>query len=226
MKHGARTRISRAARFVICALFLVASCGEDHVLDAGAPVDAGIDREPAHPDVHLVDAAPLDAPVDAPPRDAAACNVRIEAVAPVDSPHVPEGTPITYGSNPPSSGPHYPVWANFQEFVQPVEDGYLVHSMEHGGVLLLHRCDLGSCPADVNELRAIRDALPADLLCDASIRTRVILAPRPANDVAIAAAAWGWIYRADCVDPVSLTQFIRDHYAQAPENFCAPGRTF
>jgi hypothetical protein len=226
MKHGARTRIWRAARFVLCALAFVAACGDEHLPGADPPADAGVDRQPARPDVHLVDASAADAAVDAAPRDAAACNVRIEAIPLADSPHVAEGTAIAYASNPPSSGPHYPIWANFQEYAQPVEDGYLVHSMEHGGVLLLYRCDRASCPADVAELRAIRDARPADLLCDPSIRTRVILAPRPANDVAIAAAAWGWIYRADCLDRASLEAFVRDHYAAGPESTCAPGRSF
>src|SRR5688572_10872756 len=31
------------------------------------------------------------------------------------SPHVAVGSKITYSSNPPSSGPHYPIWAAFQE---------------------------------------------------------------------------------------------------------------
>ena len=43
---------------------------------------------------------------------------------------------------------------------------------------------------------------------------------------AVAASAWGYIYRADCVDPVSLTAFINDHYAKGPENFCAGGQIF
>ena len=49
--------------------------------------------------------------------------------------HIPIGASVVYNSNPPSSGPHYPVWANFQEFAVPVDDRYLVHSMEHGAVL-------------------------------------------------------------------------------------------
>ena len=41
-----------------------------------------------------------------------------------------------YDSNPPSSGPHYPIWADFKEYATPVPDGYLVHAEEHGAVLL------------------------------------------------------------------------------------------
>ena len=36
----------------------------------------------------------------------------------------------------------------------------------------------------------------------------------------------GYVYRADFVDPASLTKFVTDHYAMAPENFCAGGQVF
>jgi hypothetical protein len=42
----------------------------------------------------------------------------------------------------------------------------------------------------------------------------------------VAAAAWGHVYRADCVDAASLTSFIIEHYAKGPENFCVPGQVF
>jgi hypothetical protein len=158
----------------------------------------------------------------------AGCNVQLATPPLVASPHVPDGTAVVYDSNPPSSGPHYPEWANFQEFTSPVPDGYLVHSMEHGAVLLLYKCDDdgGACADRAAALRAVRDAVPTDPLCDPTIRVRIILAPRPANDVAVAAAAWGNTYRADCVDAPSLAAFIAAHYSQAPENFCSAGLTF
>jgi hypothetical protein len=140
--------------------------------------------------------------------------------------HVPEGTVVTYDSNPPSSGPHYPIWADFLEYSSPVPDGYLVHSEEHGAVLLLYDCPSG-CDDVVAELRALRAAVPTDPLCDPSMgeRVRIILAPRPDNDSPIAAAAWGNTYKADCFDGASLAKFIADHYAQGPEDFCSPGQS-
>lgn len=217
---------ARLASLVGSALGSAAACSSPFAVEPGRDVVEPLDAALPGADGSIGPEAEGDA---APPRDVAtdalACNVRVALVPPVESPHVPEGTPIVYGSNPPSSGPHYPIWANFQEYASPVDDGYLVHSMEHGAVLLLYRCDLGTCPADIEALRAVRDAHPNDLLCDASIRTRIILAPRPTLDVAIAAAAWGATYRADCVDASSLTAFVAEHYAKAPENFCTPGRS-
>jgi hypothetical protein len=223
--------------FVFAAIGV--ACADDHVPTPVPIVDASADHT-------TTDAAP-DAPHDASePTDAATsfdtgvdavqdadgggCNVRLAMPVVLPSPHVPDGTAVSYDSNPPSSGPHYPEWANFQEFASPVADGYLVHSLEHGAVLLLYNCNAdgggGACPDVVAALRAVRDAVPDDPLCDPSLRVRIVLAPRPANDVAVAAAAWGNTYRADCVDAPSLARFIADHYAQAPENFCTPGLTF
>lgn len=207
-----------------------ASCGSDAgESTAAAPEDAGGDRVVALPDASGSDvAAPADAAADVVLVDAA-CDAAVQVHPTEPAPHVDAGTPIVYATNPPSSGPHYPVWANFAEYDKPIEDGYLVHSMEHGAVVLFYDCDPSACvaPAGVVEaLRAVRNAVPTDPLCDPAIRVRVILAPRPANDVPVAAAAWGATYKADCVDAPSLSQFITDFYAKAPENFCAAGQTF
>ena len=178
------------------------------------------------------DTAPAPSPsvcaaVPAPVKPAAACDVSIE-LPPIQaqaSLHVAEGTAVTYCSNPPSSGPHYSVWANFQEFDSPVEAPYLVHSLEHGGVVLFYKCE-GACPEIIDQLRAIRDAVPIDERCFSPIRARIILVPNPAITTPVAAAAWGATYRAACLDRPSLEAFVRDHYAKGPENICAPGRSF
>lgn len=237
----ALTRQTRGFAFVafVAALVLAAlcACAKDSEDGAGAGFDAGPDRATATPQL-VPDAAPseastaVDAATDAGPDadaasfDAGPCNVRIDAIPVADSPHVADGTPVVYSSNPPSSGPHYNAWANFQEFNHIVDDRNLVHSLEHGAVLLLYACQGVACDAIVPALRAVRTGIADDPMCDPAIRTRVILAPRAANDVAVAAAAWGYIYRADCVDPVSLTAFINDHYAKGPENFCVAGQIF
>jgi hypothetical protein len=213
------------------------ACASDNEGGASVP-DASVDRAVAAPqpapdaatsqpdaaDASSAMDAALD--VDAAPVEAGACNVRIDAFPILDSPHVADGTVVAYNSNPPSSGPHYNTWVNFQEITHPVEDGNLVHSLEHGAVLLLYKCTGAECDAIVPALRAVRDAVATDPICDPAIRTRVILAPRAGNDVAVAAAAWGHVYRADCVDAASLASFIAAHYGQGPENLCVQGQVF
>ena len=227
-------KFAMAACVTALGFAALGACAGDHEVPAAIAADAGNERVIAVPvkpkpvpDAAVPDAAVPDAAVvDAAPVEAGACNVRIEAVPLVASPHVPDGTLVVYSSNPPSSGPHYSTWANFQELTHPVDDGYLVHSMEHGAVLLLYACQGSACDPIVAALRVVRDAIPTDPLCDPAIRTRVILAPRAANDVAVAAAAWGYVYRADCVDAASLRSFVVAHYGMGPENFCAAGQVF
>lgn len=191
---------------------LVLACGGSSNTDpTPGSADAGPDRMGRLP-------APL--------HPAASCPVTIDTPELLPSPHIPEGTPAKYSSNPPSSGPHFPVWATFSEIGVPFDDGYLVHSLEHGAVALLYKCEGAACPPILEALRKIRDSLPTDPRCDPAIRVRVVIAPYPKMDVPIAAVAWGWTYKAECVDVPTLTQFAKDNYAHSPEDICAAGRTF
>lgn len=204
-----RSCVSVALGGIVVAGALVA-CGSDDDSTSGGS-DAGADRRLAQPF-----------------RPNASCPVVIESPEVVSSQHVPEGTEITYASNPPSSGPHYPVWANFKEYSTPLDEGYLVHSLEHGAVALLYKCDPKSpaCAPTIDALRKIRDSIPTDTRCSSAIRVRVILAPFPRLDVPVAAAAWGFTYKADCVDVPTLTTFVNDNYAKSPEDICIAGRDF
>jgi len=170
-------------------------------------------------------AAPVCAQAPAPEKPAASCDVTIESPPPGNVRHLPEGTAITYCSNPPSGGDHYPVWAAFQEYAAPVDWPYLVHSMEHGAVVLLYKCDPSGCPDIVDQLRKVRDDAAADPLCVPGTK-RIIIAPSPTIPTTVAAAAWGKTYQAPCVDLPTLEAFVRDNYGKGPENFCTPGRTF
>ncbi len=191
---------------------------------SGSSDNGGGATTPPTSEAGLVDRGRLAAPL----HPTASCPVTIDTPELLAGVHVPEGTPITYSSNPPSSGQHYPVWANFQEFSVTFDDGYLVHSLEHGGVALLYKCNPtdDACKPTIEALRKIREAITTDPLCDPALRVRVLIAPYPKMDVPVAAVTWGWTYKADCVDVPTLTQFAKDHYNQGTEDLCAPGRTF
>jgi hypothetical protein len=77
-------------------------------------------------------------------------------------------------------------------------------------------------------MQAVIDSLPDDPSCttlNEGVRLRFVLTPDPLLDVPVAAATWGWIYRAQCVDAPSLKEFAIDHYAQATEDSCSNGTT-
>lgn len=152
----------------------------------------------------------------------ASCPVETQAWPSEGQQHAAEGTPLTFGSNPPSSGTHYPVWGRWGQHAEVLERGYYVHNLEHGGIVLLYRCD-GPCADVVAGLKAVMEARATDPACDPAVRTRILITQDPLLDVPVAATAWGNTYRAQCVDAPSLTAFINAHYDQAPESLCAQG---
>jgi hypothetical protein len=173
--------------------------------------------------------ASLDGPparLDAPYFPDAGCLVEIDSPPLLDPAHVPVGSSIQWNSNPPSSGPHFPFWAAYQAYTTPVPRGYYVHNEEHGGVVLLYQCGDASCPDVAAALQAVSDSLPDDPMClqaGEGVRVRTVISPDPLLDVPVAAAAWGWVYRAQCVDLPTLEAFAREHYGQGPEVLCADG---
>lgn len=142
--------------------------------------------------------------------------------------HVPIGTAVDWDSNPPSSGPHYPIWAAFQAYTSPVPRGYYVHDLEHGAIVFLYNCGSAGCPDVVSKLQAASDSLPDDPVCaqqGGGVRVRTVITPDPLIPTRVAAAAWGWIYLADCADLPTLEQFAKAHYGQGREDLCSPGTT-
>lgn len=55
--------------------------------------------------------------------------------------HVPAGTEVKYNSNPPTSGSHDADWEKAGIYKNPLEDHKLVHSLEHGYVIISYNCD-------------------------------------------------------------------------------------
>lgn len=54
--------------------------------------------------------------------------------------HVADISDVTYNSNPPTSGPHFSVWAKRGAYSDVISDGHLIHSLEHGYVILSYNC--------------------------------------------------------------------------------------
>jgi hypothetical protein len=129
-------------------------------------------------------------------------------------------TPVpTYGTKPPSSGNHYPIWADYKTYDAPVPWGHLVHSLEHGAVVIVYNCP-GGCPDEVAAAQAMIDSLPVDAICTAPTKRRVILAPDPTLDIRWAASAWTWTLRASCFSAAAFGDFAKAHYGMGGENLC------
>jgi hypothetical protein len=131
-------------------------------------------------------------------------------------------THIDYPTNPPTSGPHYPIWAAYKTYTSPLPRGFWVHDMEHGAVVISYNC-ADSCAQDLADLATFLDAMPADPLCMAPVKWRIVVVPDPLLDVKFAASSWGFALKSNCFDLDALSTFITDHYGKAPENFCTDG---
>jgi hypothetical protein len=152
----------------------------------------------------------------------AACVPTVSAMPLEPALHVPACSLIGWGSNPPTSGSHYPIWAAYQAYTTPVPRGFYVHNLEHGAVVIAYNCPLG-CDDEIASLTAYLAARPADPLCVAPLTNRFVVTPDPQLDVMFAAAAWGWAFKSDCLDLPALGAFLDAHYAGAPESSCANG---
>ena len=132
--------------------------------------------------------------------------------------HVPEGSAINYVSNPPASGPHYPVWLRYQAYSTPMARGYWVHNLEHGAIVVLYRPD---APADI--VRQITDAfraIPVDPLCG---HQRAVLTPDPLLPRLTAVVAADFVLLGDSVDAAAIRAFAVARRGHGPEQLCDQG---
>lgn len=157
------------------------------------------------------------APVSGPGTDPS-CSAVVTTVANEGWSHVPEGSAVSYRANPPASGPHYPVWARYQEHASAVARPYWVHNLEHGAIVFAYRPD---APAAV--VSALRDAyrsLPNDPSCG---HRRALLTPDPSLPRAIAVIAADFAISADCVSAGVIRDFATGRRGRGPEAVCQDG---
>ncbi len=159
---------------------------------------------------------------------AGSCQVQSCVHPKLEGNHVPVCSKINFATNPPTSGPHYPIWANFQNYDKPIPRGFYLHSEEHSAVVLLYNCARfhqpgTSCDAMVAAMKAYVAASPADPNCQPPIHNRIMIVPDPDLDAPFAAAAWGFALKGQCFDPALTTGFVNAHYGMNYENFCGPG---
>ena len=120
-------------------------------------------------------------------------------------------------SVPPVGGPHFghdlggPLSASVYD--EPVPEGNVIHSLEHGMVWISYNPDL----VDAEVMRMLLD------VADTHSRD-VILSPRPTNEMAIAAVSWGQRQRWDTIVSTEsasvaseLTQFVETNRDRSPE---------
>lgn len=170
--------------------------------------------------IDLVTTHPSAAPI----APNATCDVTTSTEPAGSRSHHPSCSAIDYPFVPPASGDHYNVWADYLTYAAPVPWGFLVHSMEHGGVVLAYDPASTAAPQIRAAFASIITAHGLDPICrDQTWRSRIIVVPAHDLITPIAALAWEHTYEATCIDMPSLSAFVERNYARAPEDLCAPG---
>ena len=152
--------------------------------------------------------------------------------------HVPIGEKVEYHSNPPTSGKHYEAWTKKGVYDEPQDDRNLVHSLEHGYIILSYNCDWvqGTGNRVQGTVEASGSASPSAQLSDKfkSVdcqqlveklkgiyekegKTKLIVVPRPNLDIQIALTAWDYLDKLNEVDESKIRTFIKQHFNKGPE---------
>lgn len=156
---------------VLCFAALIASCG-------GTDQPTEKNTEPGKRRAALVS----DLGSTATTLDAAGCSIETPRMVAAEHAEVP--SPRSWSSNPPTSGKHNEQWASWGRYDSVVEDRYVIHNLEHGGVALW----LGA-----NTDTQLSSRLDDTLL---KAKRKWIVVPRPKLD-GIVAASWGTLLRCD-----------------------------
>lgn len=121
----------------------------------------------------------------------------------------PLGPPTNpkYTVDPPSGGDHLGQAAPPGDYEgnQVVADGYYVHSLEHGYVVIWHHPDVSA--GQLTAIKAVAAKYPKD----------VLIVARSSMADAVAATAWHHRLLCDGVDSAALSDFVAQYRNQGPE---------
>jgi hypothetical protein len=128
--------------------------------------------------------------------------------------HVSQSTDTGYRNRPPSSGDHYDTPSGYGVIGRQLMAGNLVHTLEHGGVIVYYRPDLcdQSCVA---QLQHAFNAAPKSRQWGT---VKMVVTPWQDMDHAVTAAAWGWVDEMDEADPARIDAFYQAHVDRGPED--------
>lgn len=110
-----------------------------------------------------------------------------------------------YNSNPPTGGWMYDGVGGAGIHDKEVADELLIHSMEHGAVIVHYKSDLNS--DQIGQIKAVYG----------SASGRKILVPRENLDAPVALTSWGRLLKLQTIDPNQIKSFIETNENRGPE---------
>jgi hypothetical protein len=125
-----------------------------------------------------------------------------------------DGSHEPYNTDPPTSGAHYgnpmtPLAAGFYDTAIPDEN--LVHSLEHGYVIIWYDCAQFSEVGCTNAKNVIKSVI-------SSVGTyKVIGVPRENMQTPIALTSWGRLFRLSDANQPQMLAFVKNNREKSPE---------
>lgn len=126
--------------------------------------------------------------------------------------HVPEGTPISYNSIPPTSGNHYATQvAPWGSYTERISDPVVVHNLEHGGTAIAYN---GLEGAEIDQLETFLNTFPPSRFGN---RVKLVIHPDDRlNDGEIVLTAWERMDRLTSI----VEERIRNFYVKNLDQCC------
>ena len=112
---------------------------------------------------------------------------------------------VAYRTNPPAGGNHSPSPAAPNVYREPPPDEQVVHSMEHGDIVLWHKPD--AAPEVLDQLRGVADRFEGD----------VLVVPRASMRTPVAATAWHRRLLCPAFERPAFDLFVRSYRDKGPE---------
>ncbi|HEX2050206.1 MAG TPA: DUF3105 domain-containing protein [Actinomycetota bacterium] len=130
--------------------------------------------------------------------------------------HVDEGTDVSYGTVPPTSGSHYGTPAGAGFYPDAIEEERLVHNLEHGQIVIWYRPDAPE--STIEQLEQILDRPEVD---DSAA---VLAAPYDGLDdrYTYALTAWGASQSCARVSEAAINRFRERFQGKGPEPVGVP----
>jgi hypothetical protein len=129
-----------------------------------------------------------------------------EKMADEGAEHVARGASHpTYKSNPPTSGPHWVDTAGGGIKDEPVADELILHSMEHGAVVVWYKEGL-----EQSEIDKIKEVF-------INSSGKKIMLARKDLDVPVALTSWGYLLKLNTIDVEKIKEFIETNSNRGPE---------
>jgi hypothetical protein len=124
--------------------------------------------------------------------------------------HIWPDHPVEYKTMPPTSGPHFPDPTSPGFYNTRPAFGYLVHSLEHGSVVIYY--DPGQLSPEIE--RSFRALIAAN--SDAEVG--IIAVPDAEFKYPFVLTAWDRMLKLDTYDPKVVTAFLAEYLGRGPEN--------